>query len=245
MINKKNGFPEMQISIFDLDFIHPKEVKQEKKTIINVQDNKFTEIINLYRPSAVRIVKQVCGALLVEMEDKTLYFNSSGIKELELKKDMELMPADEILVVNEDRQINELQLEKLNNMNVSQYIKRKGDANIIIQKTNRTIIINPKGWIIEYLQKSIYHENEIFSTEMAEEITELDSKITNVDINITKSINDDISMNFKINDSVQIEYDGIKHNGKVVSIYNNGETINVTWKGKHTAFYYKNVKKVS
>jgi len=145
MINKKNGIPEMQMSIFDLDFIQPKEVKQEIKPIIKVQDNKFTGIINLYRPSAARIVKQVCGALLVEMEDKTLYFNSSGIKELELKKDMGLMTADEILVVNEDRQLNELQLEKLNKMKVSQYIKRKGDANIIIQKSNTTIVINPKG----------------------------------------------------------------------------------------------------
>jgi hypothetical protein len=100
---------------------------------------------------------------------------------------------------------------------------------------SKTIVINPKGWVIEYEQKPKYHENELFVTGMAKEITDLANKITKVDINITE---------FQINDSVEIEYKGIKNVGKVVSVYNNGETINVAWNGQCTAFYYKCVKKI-
>ena len=47
-----------------------------------------------------------------------------------------------------------------------------------------------------------------------------------------------------MDEEVNIEYQGIKAIGKVVSIYNNGETLNVKWDGKQTAFYYKNVRKI-
>ncbi|AQS18281.1 hypothetical protein X276_27005 [Clostridium beijerinckii NRRL B-598] len=50
---------------------------------------------------------------------------------------------------------------------------------------------------------------------------------------------------FKIDDEVNIEYQGIKTVGKVVRVYNNGETVNVKWDGKQTAFYYKNVSKIN
>ena len=51
-------------------------------------------------------------------------------------------------------------------------------------------------------------------------------------------------IDFKVDDVVNIEYQGAKSIGKVVRIYNNGETVNVKWDGKQTAFYYKNVSKV-
>lgn len=43
--------------------------------------NIFNDIINLYSVSCRRIVKTCSGELLVELEDKTLYFNSKGINE--------------------------------------------------------------------------------------------------------------------------------------------------------------------
>lgn len=119
-------------------------------------------------------------------------------------------------------------------MKVTQYIKRKGDSNVIIPG-EKTVVINYKGWVIEYEQKPKYHENELFVTEMAKEITDLDNKVTKMDGNITE---------FEIDEIVEIEYKGIKGTGKVVRVYNNGETINVEWEGKHTAFYYKNVNKI-
>ena len=96
-------------------------------------------------------------------------------------------------------------------MDPVQYIKRKGDSNIIIPTESKTIVITPKGWVIEYEQKPLYHENEFFSTEIAKESTDLTNKITKVDTNIT---------DFQINDSVEIEYQGITTTGKVVRVYN-------------------------
>lgn len=233
---KKVDIIEGQIDLFNIPIQEP--VKHKEKIIVEkleIKEDKFQEIINLYKHSCSRIVKRVSGALLVGFEDKTMYFNSQGINEFDLSPDVGLMPGDEILIANEDRESNEMQLRKLAVMDPVQYIKRKGDSNIIIPTESKTIVINPKGWIIEYEQKPLYHENEFFSTEMARENTDLDNKVTKTDINIS---------DFKIDDSVEIEYQGIKNIGKVVSVYNNGETINVAWNSQRTAFYYKCVEKI-
>ncbi|WP_236894901.1 MULTISPECIES: hypothetical protein [Clostridium] len=255
MIDKNDIIPG-QVSIFDLEFVKPQEPREKLKPVSIIKskgnDNKFAEIINLYSSVAVRIVKQVCGALLVELEDKTLYFNPGGIQELELKKDMELMPADEILVVNKDKEINSMQLKKLEDMHVNQYIKRKGDANIIITFSGKTIVINQRGWVLEYQQKPRYHDNELFITEMANKSTDFANNVTEIYRNITKSVNEDTEFkndenelgNLQIGDKVEFNYDGHQI-GNITSIYNNGETVNVVWNHKHTAFYYKCVKKIS
>lgn len=238
MIKKReyNEILEGQISIFDLELNFSQKSKKENIPVVKSHRDKFAEIINLYQSSSARIVKQVCGALLVELEDKTLYFNRDGVKELELRKDMALLPGDEILVVNQDRELNELQLQMLKALNVKEYIKRKGDANIIIQKQGKTIVINPKGWILEYVQAPKYKENEVFSTKIHNENADSNNKIT-------ESYEDHIE--FNLDDTVEIEYEGSKEIGKIKRIYNNGETINVLWNGKQTAFYYKCVRKVS
>lgn len=225
-----------QIDLFNIPIQEP--VKPKEKIVtekLEKKEDKFQELINFYKDSCNRIVKRVSGALLVGCEDKTMYFNSQGINEFDLSPDVGLMPGDEILIANEDMELNDMQLRKLAAMDPVQYIKRKGDSNIIIPTESRTIVINPKGWVIEYEQKPLYHENEFFSTEMPKENSDLTNKITKVDTNIT---------DFQINDSVEIEYQGIKNIGKVVSVYNNGETINVAWNCQRTAFYYKCVKKI-
>ena len=226
---------EGQINLFDLPI---QEVIKPKDPVTKCvpMENNFNEIISLYYKSCNRIVKQMCGALIIELEDRTLYFNREGVNELELKKDMELLPGDEILVVNKDKELNALQLKKLNDLRVDKYIKRKGDANIIVVTDKKTIVINPRGWVLEYEQKPRYLENELFSTEMAKENTDLANKSTKMDTDITE---------FNINDTVEIEYEGVKKIGKIARIYNNGETVNVSWEGKRTAFYYKCIKKVS
>jgi hypothetical protein len=217
---------EGQINLFDLPI---QEVIKPKDPVTKCvpMENNFNEIISLYDKSCNRIVKQLCGALIIELEDRTLYFNKQGLNELELKKDMELLPGDEILVVNKDKELNALQLKKLNDLRVDKYIKRKGDANIIVVTDKKTIVINPRGWILEYEQKPRYLENELFSTEMAKENTDLANKSTKMDTDITE---------FNIDDTVEIEYEGVKKIGKIARIYNNGETVNVSWEGKRTAF---------
>ncbi|AVK49931.1 hypothetical protein AXY43_19180 [Clostridium sp. MF28] len=247
--NKMDEVLDGQISIFDLVLSEVKEPKKEYAPIVKSHKDKFTEIINLYKPNAARIVKRIYGALLVELEEKTLYFNGDGVKELELKKDIDLLPADEILFVNQDRKLNDVQLKKLKDMNITEYIKRKGDANIIIQKHDKTVVINPKGWILEYLQKPKYHEDEVYKIEIPKEniglyILSAEKDIDEKKSNIKSSTFTHNLIDFEENDLVEIQYKGTRHIGKVVRIYNNGETLNVNWDGKQTAFYYKTVKKL-
>jgi len=233
-------FIEGQISIFELPVI---EVEKSKENVIreeqNIKLDKLDSLIELYSKSCSRIVKTLSGALLVELDDKTLYFNSNGINEFYLHKDVAIMPEEEIIIANMDKELIEVQKQKLEALKPQQYIKRKGDCNLIIPG-EKTLVINPKGWVLEYMQKTKYKENEIFSTEFDFKIKEVGRKITEAVIDIT----DVIDINFKVDEDVNIEYQGIKAIGKVVRIYNNGETLNVKWDGKQTAFYYKNVRKV-
>ncbi|MBN7572807.1 hypothetical protein C1H57_23485 [Clostridium sp. 2-1] len=230
---KSECYIEGQISIFDLPAI---EVIEPKKIIIKEETkgvDKFYAITRLYSQSCSRIVKILSGALLVELDDKTLYFNASGINEFCLPKDVGIMPGEEILIVNSDKKINETQKQKLEDLKPKKYIKRKGDANLIIPG-EKTIVINPKGWILEYIQKPKFKENEIFETENHSINKVIEENIRESDID------------YKVGNKVYIEYHGIKSIGKIVRIYNNGETLNVVWhgKGKQTAFYYKNVELV-
>ena len=234
---KNEGIIEGQINIFELPIIEtikPKDKIVKEAPVI--KSDKLDNIINLYLDTCSRIVKTNSGALLVELENKTLYFNSYGVNEFELPINVGIMPGEEILIANKDKELNYLQKQKLEDLKPKEYIKRKGDANLIIPG-EKTIVINSKGWVLDYMQKPQYHENEIFSTEIAFVIKEVEDNITESAIDVT-------NVNFKVDDKVNIEYQGIKTIGKVVRIYNNGETLNVAWNGKQTAFYYKNVRRV-
>ncbi|WP_017210153.1 hypothetical protein [Clostridium beijerinckii] len=126
-----------QISIFDLPVIEAVKsnviiIKEENKEI-----DKLGIIIKLYSQSCSRIVKTLSGALLIELDDKTMYFNASGINEFNLPKDVAIMPGEEILIVNIDKEINEIQKQKLEALKAKQYIKRKGYGKLTILAMNK------------------------------------------------------------------------------------------------------------
>jgi len=223
-----------------LPIIEPIKTKEKIiKDLPIIKVDKLDNIINLYSDTCNRIVKTNSGALLVELENKTLYFNSHGVMEFELTDNVGIMPGEEILIANKDKEINDLQKQKLEDLKPKEYIKRKGDANLIIPG-EKTIVINPRGWVLEYIQKPKYQENEIFSTEVAIKIKDVEENSAEAVTDITNVID----INLKVDDKVNIEYQGTKSIGKIVSIYNNGETLNVDWDRKRTAFYYKNVMKI-
>lgn len=233
---------EGQIDLFNMPIQEP--IKPKEEIIIykpKIKAYDFKGIIEQYKNSCNRIVKRINGALLVGFEDKTMYFNTLGKHEFDLDHDVGLMPGDEILIVNKDIELNDIQLSKLDTMDSKLYIKRKGDSNIIISGS-KTTVITPKGWAIEYEQKPKYHENELFSTKMANESTDLANKVTEMDKIITDTKENE---KLEIGDKVEFSYEDQNFIGKVASIYNNAETINVSWNGKHTAFYYKCLKKIS
>ena len=113
---KKVNILEGQIDLFNMT-IQESVIKPKEKVIIEKQemkeDHHFQSIINLYKESCNRIIKTVSGALLVEFEDKTKHFNGQGVHEVDLGINIGLMPADEILIVNRDKSLNEIQLKKL------------------------------------------------------------------------------------------------------------------------------------
>jgi hypothetical protein len=216
---------EGQINLFDLPIqenIKPKEpvAKCEPK------ENSFKEIINLYKESCNRIVKTVSGALMVELDDKTMYFNQNCENEFNLGTNIGLIPADEIILVNKDKELNDVQLKKLKEINPEKYIKRKGEANIIIPTNSKTITITNRGWVLEWNMKPVYKEDEVFTFKNT-----LEKNQDNEELNI--------------GDKVEFEYEGQSCKGRIVSVYNSGLTVNVVWNHKHTAFYYKCVKKVA
>lgn len=222
---KNEEIIEGQINIFDLpivEYIKPKE--KDAKALPKKRVNTLDNIVNLYGDSCSRIVKTFSGAVLVELDNKTLYFNGDGVNEFELTKDVGIMPGEEIIIANKDKELNDLQKEKLKDLKPKEYIKRKGDTNLIIPG-EKTMVINPKGWVLQYEQKPKYKDDEIFKIDILESNINQESK-------------------FEIGDKVQIEYMAVKAIGKVVRIYNNGETLNVAWDGKRAAFYYKNVIKI-
>jgi signal peptidase I len=208
-----------QISLFDLPIQKPViEISKVKSKIEPI--GNFEKIINLYKDTCSRMVKNCGGELIVELDDKSLYFNSAGEKEFELAKDLGLLPGDEIIIANQDKHLNNLQLKKLKSMNVEKYIKRKGDINIIIPGV-KTTVINPKGWVLEYTMEPRYQENEVFFVEK-EKPKELAK-----------------------GDPVTFMYGDIKCKGKVFSIYNNGDTVNVEWDNKVTAMYIGGVTPIN
>lgn len=214
-----------QIDLFNMPIQEP-VIKPKEKIIVEKQEirgDNFQKIINLYKESCNRIIKTVSGALLVELGDKTKYFNGQGVHEFDLGADIGLIPADEILIVNNDKPLNEMQLKKLEEMKPNRYIKRKGDANIIVPG-EKTTVITPRGWIIEWEQKPVYKEDEVIL------------------LNVNEEVSDEY---LNVGDAVEFEYSNETYKGKIVSIYNNGETINVIWNGRHTAFYYKCVRKIA
>ena len=122
------------------------EVVKSKKIIIKEENkgiDKFYSIIKLYSKSFSRIVKTLSGALLVELDYETLYFNSKRLNEFNFPSNVGIRPREEILIVNIDKEINEIQKQKLEYLKPKQYIKRNGDVKLIITR-EKTIRINQK-----------------------------------------------------------------------------------------------------
>lgn len=222
---KKDIKIEGQLDLFSLPLsdIQPQQPKKEvTKPVSKASD--LDKIIEQYRDSCKRIVKHH-RALLIGLEDKTLYYNQHGEYEFDLNADIGLMPADEIVVVNKDLEINEIQLKKLHEISPKSYVKRKGDVNIYLPKENSTEVITKDGWLIEWNQKLKYKEDEL--------IIAMDPVPYEVKVADEEELN--------IGDLVSFMFKGQLCMGTIRRIYNKGETVNVDYLNKVIPFYYKSV----
>lgn len=229
-----------QLSLFD-----------EQPKVVNIiptkEENKdnpiFRGLIDKYRDTCTRIVK-VEKKLYVEIDGQTLSFKPDGEPGGIFIKDMLLRPKDEIIIDNEYKPINDKQIKTLRKIQTDKFIKRKSDNNILIQYDNFCMAIYPSGKFAKWKSEAVFKENEVYGIDeienvnkMHEEIKE-DPKLEEV-IEISES-----EETLRLGDKVKFDYHGPKE-GNIVRIYNKGETVNVSWDNKQTAFYYKSVVKIN
>ena len=231
---------EGQISLFD-----------EQPKVINIiqvrEDNKdnpiFMDLIEKYRDTCTRIAK-VERKLYVEVNNQTLSFESDGEASHIFVKNMLLRPKDEILVANEYKPINDKQIKTLRKIQTDKFIKRKSDNNILIQYDNFCMAIYPSGRFAKWKSAAVFKDNEVYTIDEIENINKMheeieeDPKVEGV-TEISES-----EETLRLGDKVKFNYDGPKE-GNIVRIYNKGETVNVSWNNKQTAFYYKSVVKIN
>lgn len=230
-----------QLSLFD-----------EQHKVVNIiptkEENKdntiFKELIDKYRDKCTRIVK-VEKKLYVEIGDQTLSYEADGEPGGIFIRDMLLRPKDEILVANEYKSITAEQIKTVKNkMHVDKFIKRKSDNNILIQYDNFCMAIYPSGKFAKWKSAAVFKENEVYRIDEIEDINKIneeikeDPKLEEV-IEISES-----EETLRLGDKVKFDYHGPKE-GNIVRIYNKGETVNVSWDNKQTAFYYKSVVKIN
>ncbi|MDI9208095.1 hypothetical protein MT361_05955 [Clostridium butyricum] len=230
-----------QLSLFD-----------EQPKVVNIiptkEENKdnpiFKELIDKYRDKCTRIVK-VEKKLYVEIDGQTLSFKPDGEPGGIFIKDMLLRPKDEILVANEYKHITSEQIKTIKNkMHVDKFIKRKADNNVLIQYKNFCMAIYPNGHFAKWKSPAVYSDNEVYSIDEIEDINKINEEIEEdpkleevIEISESEEI-------LRLGDKVKFNYDGPKE-GNIVRIYNKGETVNVSWDNKQTAFYYKSVVKIN
>jgi hypothetical protein len=81
------------------------------------------------------------------------------------------------------------------------------------------MVINSEDWVLEYIQKPKFKDNEIFIVDAQAIVKVIEEKT------------DEVDLDYHVGNKVYIEYEGIKSIGKIVRIYNNGKRLNVSWNG--------------
>jgi len=230
-----------QLSLFDEQ---PKVVSIIPTKEENKDNPIFRELIDKYRDICTRIAK-VEKKLYIEIDDKTLSFEADGEPGGIFISDMLLRPKDEILIANEYKPITAEQIKTVKNkMHIDKFIKRKSDNNILIQYDNFCMAIYPSGKFAKWKSPAVFKDDEIFSIDEIENINKMheeikeDPKVEGV-TEISES-----EETLRLGDKVRFDYHGPKE-GNIVRIYNKGETVNVSWDNKQTAFYYKSVVKIN
>lgn len=230
-----------QLSLFD-----------EQHKVVNIiptkEENKdntiFKELIDKYRDKCTRIVK-VEKKLYVEIGDQTLSYEADGEPGGIFIRDMLLRPKDEILVANEYKHITSEQIKTIKNkMHVDKFIKRKADNNVLIQYKNFCMAIYPNGHFAKWKSPAVYSDNEVYSIDEIEDINKINEEIEeDLKVEGVTEISES-EETLRLGDKVKFNYDGPKE-GNIVRIYNKGETVNVSWDNKQTAFYCKSVVKIN
>lgn len=208
-----------QTSMFDICNVSYEKVKTREKAIKSVSD--FDVIMNLYKDTCRLITRTCLGNIVVYLDDVVKFFNNNFELTGEYKN-FDILPNEEILVANVESEINNIQKARLKELDPEKYILRKGDNNIYIQKENGVIYITPEG--------------KVWDTKYKLQVNEFCEIIENKKF---------LDRSIVVGNKVKATYGGKEIIGKVSRIYNGGDTLNVIWEDKSTAFYLGCLQKVS
>lgn len=250
MGKKKDIYPEYvkplegQLSVWDvLERITESDTKTPENKIL---EKAYVPIINYYNesqekcikkyekiPGLNRIIKYSFGAIGVELKEgdlyKTIYINNNGIEEFSIQDKSSVLPNDKIIFYNKNSEFNtnSIQEERLKEVQekAEEVIRRKGDENIIVQLKDKTLSINKKGWVLEFLKTKIEEE---------------------VDKNIKKSSKEGSNDEISIGDVIRFQYDKDEVlEGKVTHIYGQSkESLCVGFSKGNTAIWKGLVKEI-
>ncbi|MHC1683714.1 MAG: hypothetical protein AB6733_12270 [Clostridiaceae bacterium] len=205
----------------DLEIKIEKPVKSLELTL---KQQEFLDKNNIMENENLsRLIKYCGGGAGIEFkyEDsfETIYINTNGEKEFSSPKKTSVLPMDNILYYKSGfSDFNNTQLEKLQEiipkLNDPKVIKRKGDENIIIQLQYKAISINPKGWILEFNNCKVVHE---------EDEVEKQERIQPKDIR-------ELQKNVKVGDVVEAKLISRTITGEITSIYGmHNMTLNISF----------------
>ena len=170
--NKDSLIPG-QISIFDFEAPDLKAEHAEKpKTCssLNINDNASMYTLgqkeSFLRLKAKRNIERVIwycsGSLAIETAENkdiiTHYINRKGDEEFCFNKRSRVLPMDKILYYDSKIviQVTYMQNKRLRALlrkstdEIKRVIRRKGDFNIIVEKTDNILSILPNGWVLEF-----------------------------------------------------------------------------------------------
>lgn len=251
MGKKKDIYPEYieplegQLSVWDV------LERATPKNNIKITENKISEMvyapaINYYNasqkkciekyekiPELNRIIKYSFGAIGAELKEgheyKTVYINSQGKEEFIIPDKSSVLPNDKIIFYNKSSEFNtnSLQEQRLKEVQdkAESIIRRKGDENIIVQLKDKTLSINKKGWVLEFIKTEIQDESN-----------------TNIKKSSKEGPNDEIS----IGDIIRFQYDKDELlEGKVTHVYGQSkESLCVSFNKGNTAIWRGLVKEI-
>lgn len=112
----------------------------------------------------------------------------------------------------------------------------------IVVQGQLSLFDEPDNVISAYPTKEEKNDNIIYS-ELIDKYKDKCTRIAMVEKKLYIEINNE-TLSFEVGDRVKFNYNG-QQVGKITRIYNAGETFNVSWNNKATAFYYKNVEKIN
>lgn len=160
---------EIQNEIFDKTI--DCDTKQDtsiltKETNCIAEDGHIKTIVDKYKDVANKIACTSSKRVYVFLDDETLAFDSQGVLDLHLNKDMALAPGHQILVASKDMPYTDeqyaLMLSLAAKHKLRSYIKRVGESSLILETTEGTVVINNKCWVLDYKQKPVYKQDEVF-----------------------------------------------------------------------------------